>query len=50
MTSYSYMFLNAADASNAKITVGYTSETASLVDQMIATKSSNSHIEKVQIS
>ena len=43
---YDFMFSSAATASNAKITVNYTTETESLVDKMIATKSSNSNVVK----
>ena len=45
-TSYSYMFTNAATEPGAKITINYTSETESLVDQMILRKSSNSNVVK----
>ena len=44
--TYGYMFQGAATASGAKITVNYTSATSSLVDSMIATKSSNSNVVK----
>ena len=46
VTNYSYMFSSAATDSNAKIVVNYTSITESLVDSMIATKSSNSNVVK----
>ena len=46
VTNYSSMFSNAATASGAKITVNYTSSTSTLVDNMIATKSSNSNVVK----
>ncbi len=46
VTNYSNMFSNAATASSAKITVNYTSSTSTLVDNMIATKSSNSNVVK----
>ena len=46
VTNYSDMFSNAATASGAKITVNYTSSTSTLVDNMIATKSSNSNVVK----
>ena len=46
ITNYSSMFINAATASGAKITINYTSATSSLVDSMIATKSNNSNVEK----
>ena len=45
-TTCTYMFSGAATASGAKITVNYTSATSSLVDSMIATKSSNSNVVK----
>ena len=44
--NYKGMFNDAATDSNAKIIVNYTSETESLVDRMIATKSSNSNVVK----
>ena len=46
VTDYSTMFLGAATVSGAKITVNYTSSTSTLVDNMIATKSSNSNVVK----
>ena len=46
ITSYTQMFIGAATDSNAKIIVNYTASTSNLVDQMIATKSSNSNIVK----
>ena len=46
VTDYSKMFYYAATDPNAKIIVNYTSETETLVDKMIATKSSNSNIIK----
>ena len=46
VTDYSYMFSNAATKNGAKITVNYTQETSSLVDNMIATKSTNSNVVK----
>ena len=46
VTNYRYMFSNAATQNGAKITVNYTSETSSLVDNMIATKSTNSNVVK----
>lgn len=50
MQSFANMFGDAATKSPAQITVNYTSETSSLVDSMIATKSSNSNVVKgVQI-
>jgi len=46
-SSYYYkMFTGAATIPAAKITVNYTSETSSLVDQMIATKSSGANVVK----
>ena len=45
-TTYNYMFSSAATDPNAKITVNYTSETESLVDKIIATKSANSNVVK----
>ena len=51
VTNYSEMFSAAATASGAKITVNYTSSTSTLVDNMIATKASNSNVIKgVQIN
>ena len=46
VTEYSYMFDNAATASGSKITVNYIASTSTLVDNMIATKSSNSNVIK----
>ena len=46
VTSYSSMFGSAATSSNAKITVNYTADASTLVDNMIATKSSNSNVVK----
>jgi len=43
---YSSMFGSAATEEGAKITVNYTSETSTLVDNMIATKSDNSNVVK----
>jgi hypothetical protein len=45
-TSYSGMFDSVATKTGSKITVNYTSATSSLVDQMIATKSSDSNVVK----
>jgi hypothetical protein len=45
-TSYSNMFGSVATKTGSQITVNYTSATSSLVDQMIATKSSNSNVVK----
>ena len=44
--NYKNMFYNAATDPNAKIIVNYTSETETLVDNMIKTKSSNSNVVK----
>ena len=44
--NYKNMFLNAATDPNAKIIVNYTSETETLVDNMIKTKSPNSNVVK----
>ena len=46
VTNYSSMFSNAATASGAKITVNYKADASTLVDSMIATKSSNSNVVK----
>ena len=46
VTSYTNMFSGAATEPGAKIVVNYTTETESLVDQMIATKTSNSNVVK----
>ena len=46
VTNYSDMFNSAATASGAKITVNYTSSASTIVDSMIATKSSNSNVVK----
>ena len=46
VNDYSSMFSNAAIYSGAKIIVNYTSNTSSIVDNMIATKSSNSNVIK----
>ena len=46
VTNYGYMFLNAATDPNAKITVNYIADASTLVDRMIATKSSNSNVVK----
>ena len=43
---YSYMFNGAATDPNAKITVNYIANASTLVDNMIATKSSNSNVVK----
>ena len=44
--SYKYMFSGAATDPNAQITVNYIADASTLVDSMIATKSSNSNIVK----
>ncbi len=50
VTSYSYMFSNAATKEGAQITVNYIVDASTLVDKMIATKSTNSNVVKgVQI-
>ena len=49
VTDYSYMFNNAATASGSKITVNYKADTSSLVNKMIATKSSTSKVIKGSI-
>ena len=46
VTNYGYMFLNAATNPNAKITVNYIADASTLVDKMIATKSSSSNVVK----
>ena len=54
ITDYALMFYNAATNPNAKITVNYIAsldtiaegQTQSLIDNMIATKSSNSNVVK----
>ena len=46
VTNYTDMFNGAATESGAKIVVNYTTETETLVDQMIATKSANSNVVK----
>ena len=46
VTSYSSMFGSAATSSNAKITVNYIADASTLVDRMVATKSSNSNVVK----
>ena len=45
-SSYRYMFEGAATQPGSQITVNYTSETSTLVDRMIATKSANSNVVK----
>ena len=45
-TTYEYMFNGAATETGSSITVNYTSATSSLVNSMIATKSSNSNVVK----
>ena len=46
VTNYATMFEGAATASGAKIVVNYTTETETLVNNMIATKSANSNVVK----
>ncbi|MCI5984719.1 MAG: BspA family leucine-rich repeat surface protein [Firmicutes bacterium] len=46
VTDYQHMFYNAATDPNAKITVNYIAAASTLVDNMIATKSSNSNVVK----
>ena len=46
VTNYEYMFYNAATDPNAKITVNYIAAASTLVDNMIATKSSSSNVVK----
>ncbi len=48
-TSYFQMFYNAAVNDGALIKVNYTTETSDLVDQMIATKSSESSVAKGEL-
>ena len=46
VSDYSSMFFDAATASGSKITVNYIASASTLVDNMIATKSSNSNVVK----
>ena len=46
VTNYSNMFSNAATKSGSQITVNYIADASVLVDNMIATKSSNSNVVK----
>ena len=46
VTNYDYMFYNAATNTGSKITVNYIADASSLVDSMIATKSTNSNVIK----
>ena len=46
VTGYTDMFSEAATEANAKITVNYIANASTLVDNMIATKSSNSNVVK----
>ena len=46
VTDYTGMFGSAATSSNAKITVNYIAAASTLVDNMIATKSSSSNVVK----
>ena len=47
-TDYTRMFLSSATDPNAQITVNYVADASTLVDNMIATKSSNSNVVKGQ--
>lgn len=49
ITDYKSMFYNAATASGSKITVNYVEGASTLVDNMIATKSSNSNVVKGKV-
>ena len=49
VTSYSDMFKNAATVEGSQIKENYITETSDLVDQMIATKSSNSNVVKGEL-
>ena len=49
VTDYKFMFYSAAAASGSKITVNYIASASTLVDNMIATKSSNSNVIKGSI-
>jgi len=49
ITSYGSMFSSAATNDSTLIKVNYTTETSELVDQMIATKSSNSSVVKGEL-
>ena len=46
VTDYDYMFSGAATDANAKITVNYIADASTLVNNMIATKSSSSNVVK----
>ena len=46
VTKYGYMFVDAATKSDSQITVNYIASASTLVDNMIATKSSNSNVIK----
>ena len=46
VTEYTDMFNNAATETSAKITINYIADASTLVDNMIATKSSNSNVVK----
>ena len=50
VTSYSGMFYDVATESGSQFTVNYTSETSDLVDQMIATKSTNSNVVSISFT
>ena len=49
ITNYNNIFYGSATNDNAKITINYTSNTSTIVDNIIATKSSGSKITKNQI-
>ena len=49
LTDYSYIFYNTSINSNAQVTVNYIESASTLVDNMIATKSSNSNVIKGNI-
>ena len=49
VTDYEFMFSSAATASGSKITVNYIASASTLVDNMIASKSSNSNVIKGSI-
>ena len=46
VSDYSNMFIDAATANGSQITVNYIADASTLVDNMIATKSSNSNVVK----
>ncbi len=49
ITTYTQMFLRTATDASAKIIINYTAESSSLVDELIATKSSNSNVVKGEL-